>query len=246
MAYRNMHHPTGLTGPELDDYLARGWYRMQQSIFTITHSFRESVMDFCPVWWLRFPVNDLVEHDSHARIRRRVRHFQVRLQPSFHPDTASEELYQRYLASVPFDGYPSVRDALYGEEDPIPGTIYDTNALVVSDGDKTVAMGIFDTGARAAASILHFYDPDYARYSLGKYLILLTLDVIRQRGFDWYYPGYVVTGERRFDYKLFLGRDKASYFDPRSQDWQPFREELLLKGEEEMGDWEDDMGNMVF
>lgn len=246
MAYRNMHHPTGLTGPELDDYLARGWYRMQQSIFTITHSFRESVMDFCPVWWLRFPVNDLAEHDSHARIRRRARHLQVRLQPSFLPDAASEELYARYHDSVPFDGYPSVRDALYGEEEPIPATIYDTSALVVSDGDRTVAMGIFDTGARSAASILHFYDPDYARYSLGKYLILLTLDVLRERGFEWYYPGYVVTGERRFDYKLFLGRDKASYFDPRIQEWAPFRDEILERVEEGPEEWEGDTGDLIF
>lgn len=246
MAYRNMHHPTGLTGPELDDYLARGWYRMQQSIFTITHSFRESVMDFCPVWWLRFPVNDLAEHDSHARIRRRARHLQVRLQSSFLPDAASEELYRRYLASVPFEGYPSVADALYGESDPLSGSIYDTNALVVSDGDKTVAMGIFDMGARAAASILHFYDPDYARYSLGKYLILLTIDLIKARGFDWYYPGYVVTGERRFDYKLFLGRDKASFFDPKIQDWAPFREEILERVEEDPGAWEGDTGDLIF
>lgn len=246
MAYRNMHHPTGMTGPELDDYLARGWYRMQQSIFTITHSFRDAAMDFCPVWWLRFPVNELREHASHARIRRRARHLQVRLQTAYHPDAASEELYARYLASVPFDGYPSVRDALYGEEDPATGTIYDTNALIVSDGDRAVAMGIFDTGAQAAASILHFYDPDYARYSLGKYLILQTLDVIRERGCRWYYPGYVVTGDRRFDYKLFLGRDKASYFDPGLQAWQPFREDLLLRGEDGLEGWEGDMVNIIF
>jgi arginyl-tRNA--protein-N-Asp/Glu arginylyltransferase len=241
-----MHQPTGLTGPELDDYLARGWYRMQQSIFTITHSFRESVMDFCPVWWLRFPVNGIDPHGSHARIRRRAQHLQVRVQPSFLPDAASEELYGRYLASVPFDGYPSVTDALYGESDPISGTIYETNALIVSDGEKTVAMGIFDTGARAAASILHFYDPEYARFSLGKYLILLTIDELRARGFEWYYPGYVVTGERRFDYKLFLGRDKASYFDPAHQAWRPFREEILQRVEDDTVDWEGGLGDLIF
>lgn len=246
MAYRKMHHPTQLSGPELDDYLARGWYRMQQSIFTITHTFRESVMDFCPVWWLRFPVRDLEDRDSHARIRRKARHLDVRLESPFRPDAASEALYARYLASVPFEGYPSIGDALYGESDPAAGTIYDTHALVVSDAGRTVAMGIFDLGERSAASILHFYDPDYARYSLGKYLILLTLDEMRARGCEWYYPGYVVSGDCRFDYKLFLGRDRAGYFDPAEQDWRPFREELLERVEEDFGDWEDELGDLIF
>lgn len=227
MAYRNMHHPTGLTGPELDDYLARGWYRMQQSIFTITHSFREELFDFRPVWWLRFPVRGLPRHLSHDRIRRRNRHLRLRLAQPFRPDAASEALYARYLASVPFEGYPSIADALYGDAGPDADTIYDTRAIILSDGPRDVAMGIYDLGHRAGASILHFYDPDFARHSLGKYLMLLTLDQLGTAGCEWYYPGYVVSGIPRFDYKLFLGRDRAAYFEPAEQAWRPFRDELL-------------------
>jgi len=241
MAYRNMHHPSVLTGPELDGYLARGWYRMQQSIFTITHSFREEFVDFRPVWWLRFPVQGLPRHRSHDRIRRRNRHLQVRLEASFRPDAASEELYARYLADMPFDGYPSITDALYGDDGPGAGTIYDTRAIILSDGGRDVAIGIFDRGQYAGASILHGYDPAYARHSLGKYLMLLTLDHLAEAGCEWYYPGYVVSGVPRFDYKLFLGRDRADYFDPAGQVWRPFQEELLQWDASDPGGWEADL-----
>jgi arginine-tRNA-protein transferase len=241
MAYRNMHHPSVLTGPELDGYLARGWYRMQQSIFTITHSFREEFVDFRPVWWLRFPVQGLPRHRSHDRIRRRNRHLQVRLEASFRPDAASEELYARYLAAMPFDGYPSITDALYGDDGPGAGTIYDTRAIILSDGGRDVAIGIFDRGQYAGASILHGYDPAYARHSLGKYLMLLTLDHLAEAGCEWYYPGYVVSGVPRFDYKLFLGRDRADYFDPAGQVWRPFQEELLQWDASDPGGWEADL-----
>jgi arginine-tRNA-protein transferase len=105
--------------------------------------------------------------------------------------------------------------------------IYDTHALQIWDGDRLVGMGIFDLGAKSGASILHFYDPEYARYSIGKYLILLTMDELRARGCEWYYPGYVVTDVPRFDYKFFLGRDVAEYFEPTSQTWKAWHDDVL-------------------
>lgn len=246
MAYRKMHYPAELTAEAMDGYLAGGWYRMHQAIFTITHTFRESRLDICPVWWLRFPVGGLENHRSHTRIRRRNQHLQVRLESPFHYSSSYEDLYARYLASVPFAGYTSIQEALYGEGDPALGTIYDTHAWVVSDGDKVVAVGLFDMGRASAASILHFYDPAYASNSLGKYLILLTIDHLQALGCQWYYPGYVVSGDTRFDYKLFLGRNQASYFEPEVQSWQPFREELLEYVESNPEDWDEQMREFLF
>jgi len=246
MAYRKLHYPPELSGEALDGFLAEGWYRMNQAIFTITHTFRESRLDFCPVWWLRFPVGALENHRSHARIRRRSQHLQVRLESPFQIHPIYNELYARYLAAVPFDGYTSIQEALYGEGDPNMGTIYNSHAWVVSDGDKPVAVGIFDLGCSSAASILHFYDPAYAGFSLGKYLMLLTVDYLRALGCQWYYPGYVVCGDARFDYKLFLGRRQASYFDPQLQSWQPFREELLTYEASNSEDWGQEMGDFLF
>lgn len=224
VAYKRIRHPSALTGAQLDAFLALGWYRMNQTIFTTTHSFIEHLLDFRPVWWLRFPVDGIAPHASHSRLRRRNAGFRVELLSPYRPHPTHELLYNRYLESVPFDGYSSIHDALYYDAE---HNIYDTHALQVWDGDRLVAMGIFDTGERSGASILHFYDPDYARFSPGKYLILLTMDVLRARGCAWYYPGYVVTDVPRFDYKLFLGKEAAAYFDPSSQSWRPWNDDVL-------------------
>ena len=224
VVYKKIRHPSALTGDQLDAFLALGWYRMNQTIFTVTHSFIEDKGDFRPVWWLRFPVQDLPARDAHRRIRRRNAGFRVEISSPFVPHPTYEILYNRYLESVPFDGYSSIHDALYYDAE---HNIYDTHALQIWDGDRLVGMGIFDLGAKSGASILHFYDPEYARYSIGKYLILLTMDELRARGCEWYYPGYVVTDVPRFDYKFFLGRDVAEYFEPTSQTWKAWHDDVL-------------------
>ena len=225
VVYKKIRHPSSLTGHQLDAFLALGWYRMNQTIFTTTHSFIDDFHDFRPVWWLRFPVGDIPDRHAHRRLRKKNAGFRVDICSPFESSPSFEILYSRYLESVPFDGYSSIHDALYYDAD---HNIYDTRAVQVWDGSKLIAMGIFDIGHVAGTSILHFYDPEYARYSLGKYLMLLTLDFLKDRGCAWYYPGYVVTDVPRFDYKLFLGRDVAEYFEPESQTWKS-RDEALLR-----------------
>jgi arginine-tRNA-protein transferase len=224
VVYKKIRHPSTLTGSQLDMFLSMGWYRMHQTIFTTTHSFIHDFYDFRPVWWLRFPLADIQERDSHRKLRRRNAGFSVEICSPFVASPSFELLYSRYLESVPFEGYSSIHDALYYDDD---HNIYDTHGLQVWDGTKLIAMGIFDTGHRAGTSILHFYDPAYARFSLGKYLMLLTVDFLKERGCHWYYPGYVVTDVPRFDYKLFLGRDVAEYFDPASQGWKSWDDAVL-------------------
>lgn len=243
VVYKKIRHPTTLTGQQLDALLALGWYRMNQTIFTTTHSFIDALSDFRPVWWLRFPVDGIQEHASHRRLRRRNAHFQVEYQASYLPHPSHELLYHRYLQSVPFDGYSSIHDALFYDAE---HNIYDTYAILVKDGDKLVAMGIFDVGERAGTSILHFYDPAYAPFSLGKYLILLTLDHLRARDGVWYYPGYVVTDAPRFDYKLFLGKQAATYFDPLSQEWKPWNDSVFQSVSYSEEDWRTHFSDFFF
>lgn len=90
-----------------------------------------------------------------------------------------------------------------------------------------IAAGYFDVGETAGTSILHFYDPVYRKFSLGKYLILLTIDSLRATGHELYYPGYLVAGDNKMDYKLFLGKEIAQYFDPASGTWKVFDEKIL-------------------
>jgi arginyl-tRNA--protein-N-Asp/Glu arginylyltransferase len=139
-------------------------------------------------------------------------------------------LYSRYRGSIEFNGALTIRQSLLDEEDS-NRNIFKTNCISIYDGGRLIAGGYFDIGQVASASILHFFDPEYKRYSLGKYLILLTIDFLKSNGFEFYYPGYVIAGNPKMDYKLFLGKEAAYYFDPGTESWKIF-EDAILKAEE--------------
>ncbi len=117
-------------------------------------------------------------------------------------------LHKRYRNAIDFEGAPSITDCLFGGEEIIP-SIFSTKTVSIYEGESLIAAGYFDVGEKSAASILHFFDPDYKRFSLGKYLILLTLDYLRDHGYQFYYPGYV------------------EYFDPIAVEWRYFEERIL-------------------
>jgi len=223
IAYHNSLTPDSLSGSELDRYLALGWYRMHQAIFTTTHLIHD---DCQRVHWLRFPIAEIVDREPHRRIRKRNTIFTVTIEDLVNIRMDHEELYERYRASIDFNGALSIHQSLFGDED-ADINIFITKCISVYDGDLLIAGGYFDIGAHAGTSILHFFDPTYKRYSLGKYLVLLTLDFLKTEGFEFYYPGYVVAGNAKMDYKLFIGKKVAQYFDVETQAWRSFKESIL-------------------
>lgn len=222
--YHEKSAPEKLTGTELDAYLERGWYRMQQEVFTTTHV---ALPDFYRVHWLRYAIDNIVPRPTHRKIRNLNQDFRISVEP-FRGITAEEEwLYQRYRSSITFDGADSIHECLLDSND-LNRNIFDTRCFQVWDEERLIAGGYLDLGQTSGAGILNFFDPDYRRYSLGKFLMLLKLDYLRNNGYQYYYPGYVVAGLPKMDYKLFLGEDVAEYFDADHQVWLPFRKELLL------------------
>lgn len=235
LAYYKTLIPESLPGSELDRYLAMGWYRMNQTLFTTTHLFLE---DLCRVHWLRFPLQEMRDRGSHRRMRRRTRGFKVTIENFGSLQPEHEELYSRYRESIDFDGAPSIQQCLLNEEG-AHRNLFRTQCISVFDENKLIAGGYFDLGERSAASILHFFDPAYKRYSLGRYLILATVDYLKSCGYEFYYPGYVIAGVPKMDYKLFLGKEAAQSFDPGTETWIPFENRMLASEEySEREKWE--------
>jgi arginine-tRNA-protein transferase len=174
---------------------------------------------------MRFSINQIRQHSSHQKLKKRNNQFSVVVGPHESISVAEATLYRAYRESIDFDGYPTLQDALLDRAE--IGTIYNSQSIAVYDGEKLIAFGIFDLGEKSASSQIHCYDPAYASYSLGKYLILLTLDQMKSLGYDWYYPGYIFAGNPKMNYKLFAGKEAAEYFDPETGEWQAFVEELL-------------------
>jgi len=227
--YHRTEHPEHLAPNDFDSFLSLGWYRMRQYIFTCSHLFDFSdkglLTGMRRVWWMRFSINQIVGHSSHQKLKKRNNHFRVQFGEHETNSAPQEALYTLYRNSIDFDGYPSLKDALFGIHE--TNRIYNSKSVSIYDGEKLIALGIFDLGERSASSQIHCYDPEYASYSLGKYLMLLTLDHLKSLGFEWYYPGYIFAGNPKMNYKLFAGKEAAEYFNPETGEWHSFVDALL-------------------
>lgn len=210
-----------MTGIELDFYLSLGYFRMQQQVFTCQYVVFDDTL--CPVHWLRLVLPELQYGPRQRDMLKRNRRFSVRVVP-FRLNDELEALYARYLTGIDFDAPVSVADCLLGTA---TYNVFDTRVVEVRDNDRLIAAGVFDTGQYAIAGIMNFYDPDYRKQSLGKFLMLQKIEYARQQHKLFYYPGYIVSGNPKFDYKLFVDEAATYVFDDNTGEWLPFSWELI-------------------
>lgn len=208
--------PKLIPGDVLDFYLGQGYYRMHQNLFTC--QFLPLDDTIYTTHWLRLVLAEVQYGPSQRRLLRQNERFGLTLRP-FRLTAEYEELYARYRASIDFDAPETVEAfTLAGAA----RNAFPTGVIELRDTDKLIAVGIFDLGTRSLAGIMNFYDPAYRKHSLGKYLMLLKIDYARQRGLAHYYPGYVVQGYPKFDYKLFACPAATEVFDSMRGQWLPF------------------------
>lgn len=226
MIYYDVHNPDTMPGKLLDEYLRHGWYRMQQTIFTTDIILKNDVV--VPVFWIRL----LLKRYGHSRNSRRIlsacSRFSVTVTGG-EITAEDEELYQVYKSSVSFDVSETIKDYLVGES---PGNIYDTKCVKVRDGNTLIATGYFDEGRNSLAGILNIIHPDYKRFSLGKYLMLLKIERAVQLGMEYYYPGYISSAISKFDYKLFPGPEHTEVYIRNTDSWRPWLSVQVEKLEE--------------
>lgn len=216
--FADKHYPSEAISPEaLDAYLAKGWYRMGQTIFT-TH-FLCFQQHFYSAIWVRLQLEGYVFRKSIRKLMRRNERYFRTVYREGKIDREKERLYQRYRRSFSGMLAPTLKDSLLDGDEK---NIYNTVEVCIYEDNRLVAFSFFDLGKSSAASILGVYDPEYDRYSLGFYTMLLEISYCMEQGLQYYYPGYVVPGYSRFDYKLRIG--EVDYFDLRTNSWAPFQE----------------------
>ncbi len=209
--------PQALSREELDDYLDRGWFRMEQMIFTC--SFLCFDDHLYSAIWIRLDLNG---YQFKKRLRKLMRknaeRFRVEIKRAV-LDQEKEHLYQ--LHKQRFTGYiaPSLQNSLMGE---CERNIYETWETCIYDGDKLVGASFFDVGKESVASIMGLFNPDYAQFSLGFYTMLLEIQYSLQNNKQFFYPGYVVPGYDRFDYKLKIGG--VDYYNNKTNSWLPYND----------------------
>ena len=212
--FAEKHHPEVLPPSLLDAYLERGWYRMGQSIFT-THflSFHDSILSAI---WTRLDLHGYSFRKRQRKLlRRNAAQFTCIVRPAI-IDESREALFQRYRAHFPADLAPCLEEYLLEGHS---SSIFDTREVSIYAGNRLVGLSYFDIGVESAESIIGIYDPDYQSFSLGYYSMLLEIEYCQNEGLRYYYPGYVVPGNPRFDYKLRIG--PVEYYDLHLHDWRP-------------------------
>ncbi len=214
--FTEKHHPQIIEAKELDAYLARGWYRMGQTIFTTHFLFYEGNL-FSAIW-TRLPLRGYSFRKSLRKIlNRNSRRFTFQIQKG-NLNEEKEALYQKYRASYSWFQSPNLDAYLM---DGATENVFDTHEISIYDDEKLVAFSLFDKGEKAMMSIIGVFDPEYATYSLGFYTMLLEVEYCLEHNFDYYYPGYIVPGRSKFDYKRRIGTtEEVQYYDIRRGKWK--------------------------
>ncbi len=202
---------------KLDELLAMGWFRMQQTIFT-TDILYFNGLEYNAVW-LRVNLVNFKPDKKCKSLILKNNEFKIEIIRSGITQQ-HEILYSRYKESLVFEGAASLQWLLFGNS---RRNVFNTYAINVFDGHKMIATGFFDLGSNSAAGIVSIYDPLYKKYSLGKYIIYKKMLYCMHQNFKYFYPGYYVPGYPIFDYKLELGTSSLEYFEPRRKEWLPIR-----------------------
>lgn len=216
-------YPKELTSSELDNYLAKGWFRLGQSIFTT--EFVITVDDIFFVYWIRLAIEKINFGRRMTKILKRNAGLNFKILPfSITPEV--EALYDLYKNSVSFRAPDSIRDYLLNGAD---SNLFNSKMIIVNDNNKLISVGIFDIAETSLAGIINFYHPDYKKHSLGLYLMLLTIKYAKQLRKQWYYPGYIIEANTKFNYKLLPDINATEVFDFKQKEWIPFSWEAITK-----------------
>jgi arginine-tRNA-protein transferase len=210
-----VHTPQHLTGQELDAYLERGWFRMGQTIFTTNFAHAQDRM--LSTIWLRVKLFEYERDAAHIKLHKRNARFTTSIKPAELTEE-KEILYARYRESLPFTVSESLQHLLFGKGD--EASIYTTYEVTLYDQDKLIACGFFDLGGESSQGIVSFYDPEYKKFSPGKYLIYSKIQFCKELGLKYFYPGYFVPGNPYFDYKLNIASDALQFFHLGSNTWR--------------------------
>ena len=187
-----------VSGDEMDGLLERGWRRFGPAYFRpVCSSCAECVS-------LRVGVGEFAPSKSQrraaraaARLRRtvgtpRVDDARLALYAKWHgsrerargwePNPQTRERYARDFAFP----HPTAREAAFHDDDA---------------GGRLVGIGLFDETPRALSAAFFYYDPEYARFSLGAANVLSLIDDARASGRAHVYLGYRVEGCASLAYK---------------------------------------------
>lgn len=234
-----LYTPKNLPPSSLDSYMSSGWFRSSYMLY------RSEIM--CISEDVREIINIRLNLDKHVFSKRfqkiltqNAKRFNVKIEP-LHLTEEQDALYQQQKGK--FKGFIFDKLAYFFNTMPDNNqdTIFETYQVGVYDEGKLVAVSFFDVGRKSLVSLLGLYDMTYSKYSLGIYTMLLEMQHGQDTLRKFYYPGYIISGDTAFNYKLRLGN--FQYYDWggwwRNLDEIPAEGETVTRYKQKMQDLED-------
>jgi arginine-tRNA-protein transferase len=146
---------------------------------------------------------DVTEFTANATQRRVLRRGDAQLRMLIGRPTATEEkvaLYNRHKMERGLTTGDGLIDA-EGYEQFLAESCTDTIEIRYVLSGLLVGVAIADRAADALSAVYCFYDPSFARLSLGTYSVLKQIGLCRQWGLRYLYLGLYVAGNRAMAYK---------------------------------------------
>ena len=173
---------------------------------------------------LRIPVDEFRPNRNQRRVWKRGQSiFRHRIaSPQYTPEKL--ELYNRYLA---FQHDQPPRSANQNENsgaelyreffvDSFLGA--GTLELQLYVEDQLAGIAILDRAGDALSAVYFYFDPQFARHSPGTYAILLEIELAKDWGLRWFYPGFFIRECPAMSYKSNFGPHELRI--PGEPDWK--------------------------
>jgi len=153
---------------------------------------------------------------SQKRVLKKNRDLRLLIGPSS-IDPEKEALFEKHR--LRFD--ENVPTSLFNFMSPDPSSAPCPNLeLCVFDGKKLLGATFLDIGATATSAVYAIFDPAAAKRSLGILMMLHSIQFSRDRGCQYYYPGYAYREPFTYDYKKrFSGLEYLDW----ERGWTPYR-----------------------
>ncbi len=186
----------GDSATRLNDGLSKQGFRRSQNVL-----YRPACVECAACMSARIRVADFAPSKSQKRINKRNANLTRRATSPW----ATEEqydLFRRYLDQRHATGGMADMDmfefAAMVEETPIRSRLIEYSDREASELRAVCLTDILDDGLSLVYS---FFDPDYARNSLGSYVILDHILIAQELDLPYVYLGYWVPGSPKMDYK---------------------------------------------
>lgn len=184
-----------VTPEELETLLVRGWRRFGPSYFRPACA---ACQECVPI---RIPTREFAPSRSQKRARAKCASFRVEIGPA-RVDETRLALYRRWHRSreAKRGWEPSPLDADgYAIEFAFPHP--SLRELSYWDGERLVGVGICDETPRCWSAAYFYYDPEYARRSIGIANVVYQVELARERGIPYLYLGFRVADCPSMRYK---------------------------------------------